>query len=53
MDEMGSVCYDKAQISIHPMVLHYIDEDGVTKVLCFVGLSGINGSLGAFNTFMR
>ena len=41
VDEIGSVCYDKAQISIHPMVLHYRDEDGDMKVLRFVGLSGI------------
>ena len=39
VDEIAS--YDKAQISIHPMVLHYRDEDGYMKVLSFVGLSGI------------
>ena len=39
-EEIASVCYDKAQISIHPIV-HYIDEDGVLKVLSFVGPSGI------------
>ena len=27
MDEIGSVCYDKAQTSINPMVFHYRDED--------------------------
>ena len=41
VDEIGAVCYDKAHISIHPMVLHYRDEDGYMKVLSFVGLSGI------------
>ena len=41
MDEMGSVCYDKAQASIYPMILHYGDEDGNMKVFSFVGLSGI------------
>ena len=41
VDEIGSVCYDKAQISIHPMVLHYREEDGYMKVFSFVGLSGI------------
>ena len=41
VDEMGYVCYDKAQVSFHPMVLHYRDEDGDMKVLSFVGLSGI------------
>ena len=41
MYEIGSVGYDKAQISIHPMVLHYRDEDRDMKVLGFVGLSGI------------
>ena len=41
VDEIGSVCYDKAEISIHPMVLHYRDEDGFMKVLSFVGLSCI------------
>ena len=42
VDEIGSVCYDKAQISIHPMVLlHYRDEDGHMKILNFFGLSGI------------
>ena len=30
MAEIGSVCYDKAQITIHAMVLHYKDEDGDT-----------------------
>ena len=35
------MCYDKAQISIHPMVLHYRDEYGYMKVFSFVGLSGI------------
>ena len=40
-DETGSVCYDKTQISILPMALHYKDEDGDVKVLCFVGLSVI------------
>ena len=45
VDEIGSVCYDKAQISIHPMVLHYRDEDGYMKVLSFVGLSGIMAHL--------
>ena len=33
MDEIGYVCYDKAHISIHSMVLHYIDEDGDMTVL--------------------
>ena len=28
VDETGSVSYDKAQISIHPMILDYRDEDG-------------------------
>ena len=32
VDEIGSVFCDKAQISIHPMVLHYRDEDGHMKV---------------------
>jgi len=41
VDEMGSVCYDKAQVSIHPMELHYKDEDGYMKILSFVGLSCI------------
>ena len=41
VDETGYVCYDKAQISIHPMVLDYRDEDGYMKVFSFVGLSGI------------
>ena len=41
MDEIGYVCYDRAQVSIHPMVLHYTDEDGDMKVLSFVGLSCI------------
>ena len=39
VDEIGYVCYDKAQISIHPMVLHYRDENGHVKVLSFVGIS--------------
>ena len=33
------MCYDQAQISIHPM-LHYIDDNGDMTVLHFVGLSG-------------
>ena len=41
MDEIGYVCNDKAQISIHAMVLHCRDEDEYMKVLSFVGLSGI------------
>ena len=41
MDEIGSVCYDKAQISTHPMVLHYRDEYVYMKVLSFGGLSDI------------
>ena len=41
MDEIGSVCYDKAQIMIRPIVLHYRVEDGYMTVLSFVGLSGI------------
>ena len=41
VDEIDSVCYDKAQISIHPMVLHYRDEDGHMKILSFIGLSDI------------
>ena len=40
-DDIGYVCYDKAHISIHPMVLHYIYEDGDMKGFCFVGLSSI------------
>ena len=36
-----TVRYDKTQISIYPMVLHYIDDDGYMKVLSFVGLSDI------------
>ena len=32
---------DKAQISIHPVVLHYTDEDEDMKVLSFAGISGI------------
>ena len=39
VDEIGSVCYDKAQIKIHPMVLQYRDEDGYMKVLRFIGFS--------------
>ena len=38
VDEIGSVCYDKAHIRIHLMVLHYRDEGGYMKVLSFVGL---------------
>ena len=41
MEEIGSVYYDKAQITIHPMVLHYRNENGQMKVLSFVGLSGV------------
>ena len=41
VDEIGFVCYDKAQISIQLVVLHYRDEDGYMKILSFVGLSGI------------
>ena len=41
LDEIGSVCYDKVQTSIHPSVLHYRDEDGYMKVLSSVGLSCI------------
>ena len=41
VDETGSVCYDKGEINIHPIVLHYRDEDRYMKVLSFVGLSGI------------
>ena len=41
VDEIGSACYDKAQISIHPMVLHYRYEDRYMKILSFVGLSCI------------
>ena len=33
VDEIRSMCYDTAHISIHPMVLHYRDEDGSMKVL--------------------
>ena len=39
MEEIESVYYDKAQITIHPMVLHYRNENGQMKVLNFVGLS--------------
>ena len=39
MEEIGSVYYDKVQISIHPVVLHYRDEDGAMKDLSYVGLS--------------
>ena len=45
MDEIGSVCYDKAQIRIHPMALRYRDKDGDMKVTSFVGLSGIMAHL--------
>ena len=41
MDEIGYVCYDKAQGSIHPMLLPYKDNDGNIKILSFVGLSVI------------
>ena len=41
MDEIGYVCYDKAHVSIHSVVLHYRDEDGDMKVSSYVGLSGI------------
>ena len=41
MEEIGYVYYDKAQITIHPMVLHYRNENGQMKVLSFVGLSGV------------
>ena len=43
--------YHKAQTSIHPMVLHYRDEDGDMKVLSFVGLSCIMAHL-ALSTFV-
>ena len=33
MDEIGPVCCDKAQLIIHPMVLHHKDEDEDMKVL--------------------
>ena len=39
VDEIGAVCYDKAQI--HPMVLQFRDEDGYMKIFSFVGLTGI------------
>ena len=41
VDAIDYVCYDNAQISIHPMVLQYRDEDGYMNVLSFVCLSGV------------
>ena len=48
MDEIGSVCYDKAHINIHSMVLHYIDADGYEDCV-FHWPVRYNGSFSAFN----
>lgn len=38
-DEIVAAYYDKSQISIHPMVVHFQDDDGVMKHSSFVGVT--------------
>ena len=38
-DEPSQVFYDRRQVSIHPMVVHYRDMDGVVSHESFVGIS--------------
>lgn len=37
-DEPSSVYYDKAQTTVHPMVVHYIDDHGQLKVRSYTGI---------------
>ena len=47
MDEIGSVCYDKAQISTHPTVLHYRDD---TIRYMFASLAGYGSEVLSMRT---
>ena len=38
-DEISAVYYDKHQITIHPMVVHYIDESGNQQHFSRVGVT--------------
>ena len=40
MEEITGVYYDKNQITIHPMVLNYIDNQNKVSAMSFVGVTG-------------